>query len=68
MSRGRVMECIGYGIDDQWRKECCKLNMQLGINRCDRVCILIADAMEREAAFDNVVDMFIWLNNEPALG
>lgn len=34
------MICSGYSEHDQWRTECCKLNMQLAIARCKDVCRL----------------------------
>jgi len=32
------MDCLGYSAADDWRKECCKLNMQLAIARCQNSC------------------------------
>lgn len=32
------MACDGYSELDQWRSECCKLNMQLGVARCIGQC------------------------------
>lgn len=32
------MECRGYSSSDDWRMQCCKLNMQFAVSRCRSIC------------------------------
>ena len=34
------IECLGYSSDDDYRKECCKLNMMYTLPRCRDKCFL----------------------------
>lgn len=60
------MECTGYSETDPWRKECCKLNMQLSVSRCVGICTIEADRAAPEESFNNVADMMAWLNSGAA--